>query len=132
MVWRSLQMLLSFGAPEVAKDGVTVAKSIEFKDSVKNMGATIVKQLLIAKIDVAGDAPGRSFNFHTLEELFKHQCQGESLGLCAIKASGFGDNKKVGLLDLAILTGGDDDLVDFYAVIKCLNNKLSFLLLVHY
>ena len=45
----------SFGAPKVTKDGVTVAKSIEFKDIVKNIGASLVKQVANATNDVAGD-----------------------------------------------------------------------------
>ena len=45
----------SFGAPKVTKDGVTVAKSIEFKDRIKNMGASLVKQVANATNDVAGD-----------------------------------------------------------------------------
>lgn len=49
----------SFGAPKVTKDGVTVAKSIEFKDRTKNMGASLVKQVANATNDVAGD--GTSF-----------------------------------------------------------------------
>lgn len=35
----------SFGAPKITKDGVTVAKSIEFKDRYLNMGASLVKQV---------------------------------------------------------------------------------------
>lgn len=45
----------SFGAPKVTKDGVTVAKSIDFKDKVKNVGASLVKQVANATNDVAGD-----------------------------------------------------------------------------
>lgn len=45
----------SYGAPKVTKDGVTVAKSIEFKDKVKNVGASLVKQVANATNDVAGD-----------------------------------------------------------------------------
>lgn len=45
----------SWGAPKVTKDGVTVAKSIEFKDRVKNVGASLVKQVANATNDVAGD-----------------------------------------------------------------------------
>jgi len=33
----------SFGAPKITKDGVTVARSIEFKDRYLNMGASLVK-----------------------------------------------------------------------------------------
>jgi chaperonin GroEL (HSP60 family) len=50
----------SYGAPKVTKDGVTVAKSIEFKDKVKNIGASLVKQVANATNDVAGD--GKLFN----------------------------------------------------------------------
>ena len=45
----------SFGAPKVTKDGVTVAKSIEFKDKVMNVGASLVKQVANATNDAAGD-----------------------------------------------------------------------------
>lgn len=45
----------SWGAPKVTKDGVTVAKSIEFQDRVKNIGASLVKQVANATNDVAGD-----------------------------------------------------------------------------
>ena len=45
----------SWGAPKVTKDGVTVAKSIEFKDKVKNIGASLVKQVANATNDAAGD-----------------------------------------------------------------------------
>lgn len=45
----------SFGSPKVTKDGVTVAKSIEFKDKVKNLGASLVKQVANATNDAAGD-----------------------------------------------------------------------------
>ncbi|KAF3590717.1 hypothetical protein DY000_02022678 [Brassica cretica] len=45
----------SWGARKVTKDGVTVAKSIEFKDKVKKGGASLVKQVANATNDVAGD-----------------------------------------------------------------------------
>jgi hypothetical protein len=45
----------SYGGPKVTKDGVTVAKSIEFKDKLKNLGASLVKQVANATNDVAGD-----------------------------------------------------------------------------
>ncbi|KAL5996680.1 Chaperonin CPN60-2, mitochondrial [Asimina triloba] len=52
---RNVVLEQSFGAPKVTEDGVTVAKSIEFKDRVKNMGASLVKQAANATNDVAGD-----------------------------------------------------------------------------
>lgn len=42
-------------SPQVTKDGVTVAKSIEFEDSAKNVGASLVKQVADATNKVAGD-----------------------------------------------------------------------------
>jgi chaperonin GroEL len=44
-----------FGAPQVTKDGVTVAKEIELKDSIENMGAQMVKEVASKTNDVAGD-----------------------------------------------------------------------------
>ena len=45
----------SYGAPVVTKDGVTVAKEIELKDAVENMGAQMVKEVASKTSDVAGD-----------------------------------------------------------------------------
>lgn len=43
------------GSPKVTKDGVTVAKSISFKDKAKNVGAALVKQVADATNTAAGD-----------------------------------------------------------------------------
>lgn len=45
----------SFGAPQVTKDGVTVAKEIELADVVENMGAQMVKEVASKTNDIAGD-----------------------------------------------------------------------------
>ncbi len=45
----------SFGAPQVTKDGVTVAKEIELADTVENMGAQMVKEVASKTNDIAGD-----------------------------------------------------------------------------
>ncbi|MGV3541039.1 MAG: chaperonin GroEL [Rufibacter sp.] len=44
-----------FGAPSITKDGVTVAKEIELKDAVENMGAQLVKEVASKTADMAGD-----------------------------------------------------------------------------
>jgi chaperonin GroEL len=44
-----------FGAPSITKDGVSVAKEIELKDPVENMGAQMVKEVASKTADVAGD-----------------------------------------------------------------------------
>jgi chaperonin GroEL len=45
----------SFGSPTVTKDGVSVAKEIEFEDRFENMGAQMVKEVASKTSDVAGD-----------------------------------------------------------------------------
>ncbi|MFN3315628.1 MAG: chaperonin GroEL, partial [Raineya sp.] len=44
-----------FGAPAITKDGVTVAKDIELKDAIENMGAQLVKEVASKTADMAGD-----------------------------------------------------------------------------
>jgi len=44
-----------FGAPTITKDGVTVAKEIELKDPVENMGAQMLKEVASKTADIAGD-----------------------------------------------------------------------------
>ena len=44
-----------FGAPHVTKDGVSVAKEVELKDTVENMGAQMVKEVASKTNDLAGD-----------------------------------------------------------------------------
>ncbi len=44
-----------FGAPSITKDGVSVAKEIELKDPIENMGAQMVKEVASKTNDVAGD-----------------------------------------------------------------------------
>ncbi len=45
----------TYGAPQITKDGVTVAKEVEMKDPVENMGAQMVKEVASKTADVAGD-----------------------------------------------------------------------------
>lgn len=45
----------SFGGPSITKDGVTVAKEIELKDPIENMGAQMVKEVASKTSDLAGD-----------------------------------------------------------------------------
>jgi chaperonin GroEL len=44
-----------FGSPAITKDGVTVAKEIELKDAIENMGAQLVKEVASKTADSAGD-----------------------------------------------------------------------------
>jgi chaperonin GroEL len=52
---RNVVLEKSWGAPNVTKDGVTVAKEIEFADKFENMGAQMVKEVASKTSDVAGD-----------------------------------------------------------------------------
>jgi chaperonin GroEL len=52
---RNVVIEKSFGSPTVTKDGVTVAKEIEFDDRFENMGAQMVKEVATKTSDVAGD-----------------------------------------------------------------------------
>ncbi|MCF8243931.1 MAG: chaperonin GroEL [Saprospiraceae bacterium] len=52
---RNVVIQKSFGAPQVTKDGVTVAKEIELEDAVENMGAQMVKEVASKTSDLAGD-----------------------------------------------------------------------------
>ena len=52
---RNVVIEKKFGAPGVTKDGVSVAKEIELKDSIENLGAQMVKEVASKTADVAGD-----------------------------------------------------------------------------
>jgi chaperonin GroEL len=52
---RNVVLEKSYGAPTVTKDGVSVAKEIELKDRLENMGAQMVKEVASKTSDVAGD-----------------------------------------------------------------------------
>jgi chaperonin GroEL len=52
---RNVVIERSFGGPAVTKDGVTVAKEIELKDKLQNMGAQMVKEVASKTADDAGD-----------------------------------------------------------------------------
>src|ERR1700693_5158382 len=52
---RNVVLERSFGGPTVTKDGVSVAKEIELKDKLQNMGAQMVKEVASRTSDNAGD-----------------------------------------------------------------------------
>ena len=52
---RNVVIEKSFGAPQITKDGVTVAKEVELEDPVENMGAQMVKEVASKTADIAGD-----------------------------------------------------------------------------
>jgi chaperonin GroEL len=52
---RNVLIQKSFGAPHITKDGVSVAKEVELKDPIENMGAQLVKEVANKTADAAGD-----------------------------------------------------------------------------
>ncbi len=69
----------SFGAPKITKDGVTVAKAIEFKDRYLNMGASLVKQVAQKANDQAGD--GTTTATILARAVFKEGCKSVAAGM---------------------------------------------------
>lgn len=52
---RNVLIQKSFGSPSITKDGVSVAKEVELKDSLENMGAALVREVASKTADQAGD-----------------------------------------------------------------------------
>lgn len=69
----------SFGAPKITKDGVTVAKSIEFSDKYQNMGASLVKQVANKTNDIAGD--GTTTSTILARAIYKEGCKSVAAGM---------------------------------------------------
>ncbi|MCO5608876.1 hypothetical protein L7F22_063094 [Adiantum nelumboides] len=72
----------SFGAPKVTKDGATVAKSIEFGDKMKNLGASLVKQVANATNDAAGD--GTTCATVLARSIYTEGCKAVAAGMNAM------------------------------------------------
>jgi chaperonin GroEL len=67
-----------FGAPTVTKDGVSVAKEIELKDPIENMGAQLVKEVASKTADAAGD--GTTTATVLAQALFAHGIKNVAAG----------------------------------------------------
>src|SRR3990167_8838593 len=52
---RNVVLDKGFGSPTITNDGVTIAKEIELKDKIENLGAEIIKEVASKTNDVAGD-----------------------------------------------------------------------------
>ncbi|KAG6722135.1 hypothetical protein I3843_03G148500 [Carya illinoinensis] len=79
---RNVVLEQSFGAPKVTKDGVTVAKSVEFQDRVMNIGASLVKQVANATNDIAGD--GTTCATVLTRAIFTEGCKSVAAGMNAM------------------------------------------------
>lgn len=69
----------SFGVPKITKDGVTVAKDIEFSNRYHNIGANLVKQVASKTNDQAGD--GTTTATILARAIFKEGCKSVAAGM---------------------------------------------------
>ena len=68
-----------YGEPKITKDGVTVAKQIEFSNKLINLGASLVKQVASRAASEAGD--GTTTATILARELFKEGCKSVTSGM---------------------------------------------------
>ena len=76
---RNVVIEQTYGAPKITKDGVTVAKNIEFSDRFMNLGASLVKQVASATNDVAGD--GTTTATVLTRAIFSEGCKSVAAGM---------------------------------------------------
>lgn len=76
---RNVVLDRTFGVPKITKDGVTVAKDIEFKDRYHNIGASLVKQVASKVNDEAGD--GTTTATILARAVFKEGCKSVAAGM---------------------------------------------------
>jgi len=69
----------SFGSPKITKDGVTVAKAIEFSDRNMNIGAQLVKHVANKANDEAGD--GTTTATILARAIFREGCKSVAAGM---------------------------------------------------
>lgn len=69
----------SYGAPKITKDGVTVAKSIDFEDKFEDMGAQLIKSVASKTNDVAGD--GTTTATVLARAIYEEGCKAVAAGL---------------------------------------------------
>lgn len=76
---RNVVLDRSFGSPKITKDGVTVAKDIEFANRYHNIGASLVKQVASKANDEAGD--GTTTATILARAIFKEGCKSVAAGM---------------------------------------------------
>lgn len=69
----------TFGAPKITKDGVTVAKSIEFSDRFENIGASLLKSVSQKTDNIAGD--GTTTATVLARAMFREGCKSVAAGM---------------------------------------------------
>ena len=69
----------SYGAPQITKDGVTVAKNIELKEPFQNLGAELLKTVATKTNDIAGD--GTTTATILTRAIFSEGCRSVAAGM---------------------------------------------------
>lgn len=72
----------TFGSPKITKDGVTVAKAIEFSNKYENIGAQLVKSVASKTNDEAGD--GTTTATVLARAIFREGCKSVAAGMNVI------------------------------------------------
>lgn len=76
---RNVVIESSFGAPKITKDGVTVARGIEFSDRYENIGASLVRNVASKTNDAAGD--GTTTATILTRAIFSEGCKAVAAGM---------------------------------------------------
>ncbi|MBR6412928.1 MAG: chaperonin GroEL, partial [Alphaproteobacteria bacterium] len=76
---RNVVLGKAYGAPKITKDGVSVAKEIEFADKFENMGAQMVREVASRSNDVAGD--GTTTATVLAQAIIKEGCKAVAAGM---------------------------------------------------
>ena len=83
---RNVVIEKKFGSPTITKDGVTVAKEIELKDTLENVGAQMVREVASKTSDVAGD--GTTTATVLAEKIYREVMVGISAVLGSVQRGG--------------------------------------------
>ena len=75
---RNVILEKKFGSPTITKDGVTVAKEIDLRDSWENMGAQMVREVASKTSDIAGD--GTTTATVLAQAIFREGCKNVAAG----------------------------------------------------
>lgn len=76
---RNVAIEVSYGPPKITKDGVTVAKNIEFEDKYENLGAQLVRHVASKTNDTAGD--GTTTSTILARAIFSEGCKAVAAGM---------------------------------------------------
>ena len=94
---RNVLIQKSFGAPNITKDGVSVAKEVELKDTIENMGAGLVREVASKTNDQAGD--GTTTATVLAHAIFKEGLRNVTAGANPIEVKRGMDKEVAALID---------------------------------